>query len=359
MIYYIIKRILLIIPTLIGIMAINFLVIQIVPGGPVEDMMAKLSHITDTGAISRLTSGGGNETIETRFYRGASGIEEEIRLELTRLYGLDKPPLERFFIMLKQYFTFDFGTSFYRDRTVIELVIEKLPVSISLGLWTTLIIYLISIPIGILKAIRDGSRFDISTSTIIMVGYAIPNFLFAILLIIVFAGGEYFQWFPLRGLVSEDFAELSLGEKIIDYFHHLTLPVIAMTISGFAGLTLLTKNSFIDEIHKQYVTTARAKGLAEPQIIIQHVFRNAMLLIISSFPGALVALLFTSSLLIEVIFSLDGLGLLGFEATVRHDYPIMFGTLFFFSLLGLVLKLVSDLLYVLIDPRIDFEKRAG
>lgn len=362
MLFYIFKRLLLIIPTVIGIMFINFAVVQIIPGGPVEQMMSTLYHSDETGVISRLESGGGSETLQTADdggYKGASGLEAELIAELSSYYGLDKPAPERFIRMLINYFSFNFGESFYRDQSVISLIADKMPVSISLGLWTSILIYFISIPLGIAKAMRDGTGFDLSTSTLITIGYAIPNFLFAIFLIIVFAGGEYFQWFPLRGLVSSNFDELSFWAKVKDYFHHLALPISAMVISGFAGLTLLTKNSFIDEISKQYVITARAKGLGEIQTLFRHVFRNAMLLIISSFPSVLVSLLFASSLLIEVIFSLDGLGLLGFESTVRHDYPVMFASLFFFSLLGLFLKLISDILYVFIDPRIDFEKRIG
>jgi len=275
------------------------------------------------------------------------------------MYGFDKPAHERFLMMLKDYATFDFGESFFRDRTVIELIIDKMPVSVSLGLWSTLIIYLISIPLGIRKAVSDGSRFDVWTSSAIVVGYAIPGFLFAILLIVLFAGGSYFEWFPLRGLTSADFEQMTWYQKIGDYFWHLALPVTANVIGGFATLTLLTKNSFLDEIGKQYVVTARAKGLEEKQVLYGHVFRNAMLIVIASLPGVLVSLFFTGSLLIEVIFSLDGLGLLGFEAALNRDYPVIFGTLYIFTLMGLVLKLISDITYVLVDPRIDFESREG
>ncbi|MGB2109326.1 MAG: microcin C ABC transporter permease YejB, partial [Marinobacter vinifirmus] len=279
--------------------------------------------------------------------------------EIEVMYGFDKPAHERFLMMLKDYATFDFGESFFRDRTVIELIIDKMPVSVSLGLWSTLIIYLISIPLGIRKAVSDGSRFDVWTSSAIVVGYAIPGFLFAILLIVLFAGGSYFEWFPLRGLTSADFEQMTWYQKIGDYFWHLALPVTANVIGGFATLTLLTKNSFLDEIGKQYVVTARAKGLEEKQVLYGHVFRNAMLIVIASLPGVLVSLFFTGSLLIEVIFSLDGLGLLGFEAALNRDYPVIFGTLYIFTLMGLVLKLISDITYVLVDPRIDFESREG
>jgi len=278
--------------------------------------------------------------------------------EIETLYGFDKPLHERFIQMMGQYVRFEFGDSFFRDRKVVDLVLDKMPVSISLGLWTTLIAYLISIPLGIRKAVRDGTRFDIWTSAVIFVGYAIPSYLFAIFLIVVFAGGSYLDWFPLRGLVSSNWDELSFIGKVGDYLWHLVLPVVAMTIGGFATLTMLTKNSFIEEIGRLYVVTARAKGLSERRVLYGHVFRNAMLIVVAGLPGSFIGILFTSSLLIEVIFSLDGLGLLGFEALLGRDYPIIFGTMFFFTLLGLVVKLIGDLTYVLVDPRIDFEKRA-
>ena len=280
-------------------------------------------------------------------------------MELEKQYGFDKPPLKRFFEMLSNYLVFDFGESFYKDRSVISLIIEKLPVSISLGLWTTLFVYLISIPLGIKKAIKDGTKFDIYSSSLIIVGYAIPGFLFAIFLIVIFAGGSYLDIFPLRGLVSDNWENLSFFGKILDYFWHLALPVLAMVIGGFASLTMLTKNSFLDEINKQYVITARAKGVSERKVLYGHVFRNAMLIVISGFPAAFINILFTSSLLIEVIFSLDGLGLLGFEAALGRDYPVVFGSLYIFTLIGLLLRLVSDLTYVLIDPRIDFDSRGN
>jgi len=356
---YILRRLLLIIPTLLGILLLNFIIVQAAPGGPVEQTLAQLeglgseveNRIGSTGEIQRSS--------DDSSYRGAQGLDPELIEQIKKMYGFDKPAHERFFIMLKNYATFDFGSSFFRDRTVIDLMLEKMPVSISLGLWSTLIIYLISIPLGIRKALRDGSRFDVWTSATIIIGYAIPGFLFAILLIVLFAGGTYFDWFPLRGLTSSNFDELSWLGKIGDYFWHLALPITANVIGGFATLTMLTKNSFLDEINKQYVITARAKGLEENRILYQHVFRNAMLIVIAGMPAALVTLFFTGSLLIEVIFSLDGLGLLAFESTLNRDYPVMFGSLYLFTLLGLILKLVSDLTYVWVDPRIDFESREG
>ena len=290
-------------------------------------------------------------------YRGSQGIDPDLIKELEKQYGFDKPPLQRFFEMLKNFIVFDFGESFYKDKKVLDLIIEKLPVSISLGLWTTLIIYLISIPLGIKKAVRDGSDFDLYTSSLIIIGYAIPGFLFAIFLIVIFAGGSYFDIFPLRGLTSDNWNELSAFKKILDYFWHLALPVFAMVIGGFASLTMLTKNAFLDEINKHYVITAKSKGLSQQDVLYGHVFRNAMLIVISGFPAAFISILFTSSLLIEVIFSLDGLGLLGFEAALGRDYPVVFGSLYIFTLIGLLLKLISDLTYIFIDPRIDFEKR--
>ncbi len=356
---YILRRLLLIVPTLFGIMVVNFIVVQAAPGGPVEQAIAELRGVA-VGATARI---GGADSGEMRqrdassSYRGAQGIDPAFLRELEAQYGFDKPAGERFWQMMGNYLRFDFGESFFRDQSVIDLVLDKLPVSISLGLWSTLIIYLISIPLGITKAIRDGSRFDVWTSAIVIVGYAIPGFLFAILLVVLFAGGSFLDFFPLRGLTSENWDDLGLFAKIADYFWHLTLPVLAMVIGGFAGLTMLTKNSFLEEINKQYVTTARAKGLGEGAVLYHHVFRNAMLIVIAGFPGAFLSILFTSSLLIEVIFSLDGLGLLGFESAINRDYPVMFGSLYFFTLIGLLLKLVSDLMYVLVDPRIDFESR--
>ncbi len=357
---YILRRLALIIPTLVGIMLLNFIIVQAAPGGPVEQLIAEMEGHGGS-ALARAGGGdtGGEVATGSSDSRGSRGLPPELLQEIEAMYGFDKPAHERFLMMLKDYATFDFGESFFRDRTVIELIIDKMPVSVSLGLWSTLIIYLISIPLGIRKAVSDGSRFDVWTSSAIVVGYAIPGFLFAILLIVLFAGGSYFDWFPLRGLTSADFEQMTWHQKIGDYFWHLALPVTANVIGGFATLTLLTKNSFLDEIGKQYVVTARAKGLEEKQVLYGHVFRNAMLIVIASLPGVLVSLFFTGSLLIEVIFSLDGLGLLGFEAALNRDYPVIFGTLYIFTLMGLVLKLISDITYVLVDPRIDFESREG
>ncbi len=359
---YIFRRLLLIIPTLFGIMLLNFVIIQAAPGGPVEQTLAKLQGL-DSDVQNRMGDSMSVEVSSTSSegssYRGAQGLDPELVKEIEKLYGFDKPAHERFWLMIKSYLYFDFGDSFFRDQSVVDLVIEKMPVSISIGLWSTLIIYLISIPLGIKKAVTDGSRFDVWTSSLIVVGYAIPGFLFAVLLIVLFAGGTYLDWFPLRGLVSNNFDEMSLFEKVIDYFWHLVLPITANVIGGFATLALLTKNSFLDEIRKQYVITARAKGLEEKKILYGHVFRNAMLIVIAGMPGLLMALFFSGSLLIEVIFSLDGLGLLGFESALNRDYPVMFGTLYIFTLMGLILKLLSDITYVLVDPRIDFESREG
>ena len=362
---YILRRLLLMIPTIIGIMAINFAIIQFAPGGPVEQIIAKLQG-NDVSATSRFSGGGGDfggqqvqgggEGINSK-YRGAQGLDPEFIASLEKQFGFDKPPLTRFGEMLWNYARFDFGESYFRDISVIELIKEKLPVSISLGLWMTLLSYGISIPLGVRKAVKDGSRFDVWTSGVIIVGYAIPGFLFAVLLIVLFAGGSYLDWFPLRGLVSDNWESLSWGERIIDYFWHLTLPLIAMALSAFATTTLLTKNSFLDEIRKQYVVTARAKGLSERKVLYGHVFRNAMLIVVAGFPGAFIASFFAGSLLIETIFSLDGLGLLSYQSVLNRDYPVVFATLYIFSLVSLVVTLVSDLTYTLIDPRIDFESR--
>jgi microcin C transport system permease protein len=368
MLAYIIRRLALIIPTLLGIMVINFLIVQIAPGGPIEQMIARVQG-TAVEATSRIggTAGGdaaanaaqhqasGGDTGSR--YRGAQGLDPAFIKQLEKEFGFDKPLPERFLHMISNYLVLDFGNSYFRDRRVVDLVIEKMPVSISLGLWTTLIVYLVSIPLGIAKAVRDGQAFDVWTSGVVIVGYAIPSFLFAVLLIVVFAGGRYLDWFPLRGLVSDNWGALPWYRQILDYVWHMALPVLAMVIGGFAGLTMLTKNSFLEEIGKQYVITARAKGLAERRVLYGHVFRNAMLIVIAGFPGAFVGILFTGALLIEVIFSLDGLGLLGFEAAINRDYPVMFGTLYFFTLLGLVMNLVGDITYVMVDPRIDFESR--
>ncbi len=363
---YILRRLLLIVPTLLGIMVVNFFIVQLAPGGPVEQMIAQLQgsavsateRLTGTGSeLGNSGSGSSGSSAVSEKYRGAQGLDPDLVLEIERMYGFDKPLHERFWDMLKSYAVFDFGESFFRDRQVTELIWEKLPVSVSLGVWSTLIVYVVCIPLGIAKAIRHGSRFDVWTSTVVILGNAIPTFLFAILLIILFAGGEYFSWFPLRGLFSENFSELSWWEQVLDYFWHLVLPLLSILIGSFATLTMLTKNSFLDEINKQYVITARSKGLTERRILYRHVFRNAMLIIIAGFPAAFIGMFFTGSLLIEIIFSLDGLGLLGFESTIQRDYPVMFGTLYIFTLLGLVVGLISDLTYTLVDPRIDFEAR--
>ncbi len=362
---YILRRVLLMIPTILGIMAISFAVIQFAPGGPVEQVIAKLTG-QGGDAAGRLSGGGGDSGAAGNFdatgegsskYRGAQGLDPEFIARLEKQFGFDKPPLERFGKMLWDYLRFDFGDSYFRDISVLDLILEKMPVSISLGLWITLLSYLISIPLGIRKAVKDGSRFDLWTSAVVIVGYAIPGFLFAVLLMVFFAGGSFYDWFPLRGLISENWSQLSWPARIADYFWHLTLPLTAMVLSAFATLTLLTKNSFLDEIRKQYVVTARAKGLSERRILYGHVFRNAMLIVVAGFPGAFISAFFTGSLLIENIFSLDGLGLLGFRSVLDRDYPVVFATLYIFSLLGLVVNLISDLTYVWIDPRIDFERR--
>ena len=360
---YIVRRLLLMIPTLFAIMVINFVIIQVAPGGPVEQIISQLTgvgaditeRVTRTGTSETLSSTG-SDTFGGK-YRGAQGLDPDFIAELEARFGFDKPLHVRFITMMKQYLMFDFGESFYRDRAVVDLVLDKMPVSISLGIWTTLLVYLISIPLGIAKAVRDGSRFDVWTSVLVVIGTAIPSFLFAVFLLVVFAGGSYLDWFPLSGLTSENWETLSWPSRILDYFWHIALPVLAMTIGGFATLTMLTKNSFLDQINQQYVLTARAKGLSERRVLYGHVFRNAMLIVIAGFPSAFIGILFTGSLLIEIIFSLDGLGLLGFEAAFARDYPVMFGTLFFFSLLGLVMSLLGDLTYTIVDPRIDFESR--
>ncbi len=353
---YILRRLLLVIPTLLGIMILNFALIQFVPGGPIEQIIAQMEG---GGDVFEGISGGGGDILSSDddSYIGGRGLPADFIAELEREFGFDKPPLERFLNMMWNYMRFDFGESYFRSISVFDLVMEKMPVSITLGLWSTLIAYLVSIPLGIKKAIRDGSPFDTWTSGAIIVGYAIPGFLFAILLIVLFAGGSYWRIFPLRGLTSGNFEDLSLIGKVLDYFWHITLPVLASTISAFATLTLLTKNSFLDEIKKQYVITAKAKGLSERRVLYGHVFRNAMLIVISGFPALFIGVFFGGSLIIETLFSLDGLGRLGFEAAVARDYPVVFGTLFAFSLIGLVVGILTDLTYVLIDPRIDFEAR--
>ncbi len=370
MMAYVIRRLLLMIPTIFGIMLVNFVVLQFLPGGPVEQVIAQLTG-TAVDVTARYGGGTGGE-IDTSGqagsagvgagqinskYRGSQGLDPELLRDLERQFGLDKPAHERFVTMIGNYLRFDFGESFFRDREVVDLVIDKLPVSISLGLWTTLLAYLISIPLGVAKALRDGSRFDVWTSGVVVVGNAIPGFLFAVFLIVLFSGGTFWDVFPLRGLTSDNWEELSWPARIVDYFWHITLPILALAIGGFATLTMLTKNSFLDEISKQYVVTARAKGLNENRVLYGHVFRNAMLIVIAGFPGAFVSVFFTGSLLIETIFSLDGLGLLAFEAVLNRDYPIVLGTLYVFTLMGLVIHLIGDLTYMVIDSRIDFESR--
>ncbi len=360
---YILRRLLLVIPTLIGILLVNFALIQFVPGGPVEQAIARAQGQGDVlaGFAGGSNDGGAQDlnTASDSTYIGARGLPPEFIAELEAQFGFDKPPLTRFMNMLWNYARFDFGESYFRSAAVVELIKQKLPVSITLGLWSTVIAYLISIPLGIRKAVRDGTSFDTWTSGFIIAAYAIPSFLFAIMLLVLFAGGSYYQWFPLRGLTSDNFEQLSMLGKMKDYFWHITLPVIATTIGSFATLTLLTKNSFLDEIKKLYVVTARAKGLSERQVLYGHVFRNAMLIVIASFPGVFISVFIAGSVIIETIFSLDGLGRLMFEATVARDYPIVFGTLFIFSLIGLLVGIISDLMYVLVDPRIDFERREG
>ena len=360
---YILRRLLLVIPTLLGILLVNFTLTQFVPGGPVEQAIARAQGEGDVfgGFAGNNNDAGADElnTASDSTYVGARGLPPEFIEELEREFGFDKPPLQRFLNMLWNYARFDFGESYFRSISVIDLVIEKLPVSITLGLWSTIIAYLVSIPLGIRKAVRDGTPFDTWTSGAIIAAYAIPGFLFAILLLVVFAGGTYWQIFPLRGLTSDNFDDLSAWGKIIDYLWHITLPVLAGTIGAFATLTLLTKNSFLDEIKKLYVMTARAKGLSERQVLYGHVFRNAMLIVIAGFPAVFIGVFFGGSLIIETIFSLDGLGRLGFEAAVARDYPIVFGTLYIFGLMGLLVGILSDLMYVFVDPRIDFERREG
>ncbi|CAN1722632.1 putative oligopeptide ABC transporter membrane subunit YejB [Hyphomicrobium sp. 1Nfss2.1] len=370
MVAYFLKRLLLIIPTLFGIMLISFIIIQFAPGGPVDRIIAQLSG-NDSSLVSRI-GGGGSETLSggnqaalgqggadaiTSKYRGAQGLDPEFIKSLEKQFGFDKPAYERFYLMMKNYLTFNFGKSYFRDVSVLQLIKEKLPVSISLGLWMMLLSYMISIPLGIRKAVHDGEPFDTWSSTILVIAYAVPGFLFAVLLLVLFAGSAFVQWFPSRGLTSDNFDQLSLFGKVVDYFWHLTLPIIAMSLTAFTTMTFLTKNSFLDEIRKQYVTTARAKGLTENRVLYGHVFRNAMLLIIAGFPGAFISAFFSGALLIETIFSLDGLGLLSFESIEKRDYPVVFATLWIFSLMGLLLNIVSDFVYTLVDPRIDFESR--
>jgi len=365
---YLARRLLLVVPTLFGIMLANFLIVQAAPGGPVDLMLARIRGAT-IQATARVGGTGGGETAAGRgvragpggeeegVSRASRGIDPELVRQLEKQFGFDKPAWQRFVHMIRSYLVFDLGSSFYRDRPVLGLMLEKLPVSITLGLWTTLLVYLISIPLGVAKAVRDGTPFDVWTSAAVIVGYAIPGFLFAILLVVLLAGGSFVQWFPLRGLTSDTWALLSWPHRVVDYLWHIALPVLALVVGGFASLTMLTKNSFLDEINKQYVATARAKGLSRRRVLYGHVFRNAMLIVVAGFPGAFVAIFFAGELLIEVIFSLNGLGLLGFEAAVNRDYPVMFGTLYVYTLIGLLLNIVTDLTYTAIDPRIDFERR--
>jgi len=353
---YLAKRLLLILPTLLGILLINFAIVQFAPGGPVEQTLAQLSGLagSSTGAVSSSST----SPVSATGYSAGAGLDPELIERIEAQFGFDKPAHERLLTMLWNYAQLDLGSSYFQDRPVVDLIAERLPVSLSLGLWSMLAIYSISIPLGIAKAVRDGQRFDMVTSAVVFTAYAVPGFLFAILLIVVFAGGSYLDWFPMRGLVSDNFSDLSLPGKVADYLWHLVLPLTALTIGGFATLTMLTKNSFLEEINKQFVLTARAKGLSERRVLYGHVFRNAMLIVIAGFPAAFVGTIFTGALLIEVIFSLDGIGLLGYEAVVKRDYPILFGTLFTFTLIGLIMQLVGDLVYALVDPRIDFEARS-
>ena len=354
---YLIRRLLLVIPTLLGIITINFVVVQFAPGGPVEQMIAELKG---GGAVTgRMTGAGTAEVMPVNdgHYRGARGLDPHMVADIRKMFGFDKPAPERFVLMLRDYLTFNLGRSFFQDQPVIKLIREKMPVSISLGLWSTVLVYFVSIPLGIAKAVRDGSRFDVFSSAAVLVGYAVPGFLFAILLVVLFAGGSFVQWFPMRGLHSLGSESWSLPAQIVDYLWHMVLPTVALVVGGFAGLTVLTKNCFLEEIRKQYVITARAKGASEQRVLYRHVFRNAMLLIIAGFPAAFIGILFSSALLVEIIFSLDGLGLLGFQAAIQRDYPVMFGTLYVFTLLGLLMQIVGDMLYTVVDPRIDFEAR--
>jgi microcin C transport system permease protein len=355
---YLLRRLLLVIPTLFGIIAINFAVVQFAPGGPVEQMISELKG-RGGAVMGRMTGGDAAETMAASdgAYRGGRGLDPHVIADIRKMFGFDKPAPERFLIMLRDYLTLDFGRSFFQDKPVLQLIEEKMPVSISLGLWSTLLVYFVSIPLGIAKAVRDGSRFDVISSAAVLVGYAVPGFLFAILLVVLFAGGSFMQVFPMRGLHSTDTATWTMPARIVDYLWHMVLPTVALVVGGFAGLTVLTKNCFLEEIRKQYVVTARAKGASEQRVLYRHVFRNAMLLIIAGFPSAFIGILFSSALLVEIIFSLDGLGLLGFESAIRRDYPVMFGTLYVFTLLGLLMQIVGDLLYTVVDPRIDFEAR--
>ncbi len=341
-------------------MLINFLIIQTAPGGPVERFLAQMNHVTKAGseageATINLLNIKNFENSYSLKYQGSSGVDEEIIKKIEKLYGFDLPLWQRFWLMIKKFLTFDFGESFYQDKKVLTLIYEKLPTSISIGFWSIFLIYIISIPLGIKKAVNDGSKFDIWTSGLVIFFHAIPAFLFAILLIILFAGGNFLNLFPLRGLVSENFHDLTWWQKILDYLWHMTLPIIAMTIGGFASLTFFCKNSFIEEINKQYALTAYAKGLNQKQVLYRHIFRNALMIVIAGLPAALIGILFTSSMLIEVIFSLDGLGLLGYEAALSRDYPVIFATVYIFTLIGLITTIISDFIYKIVDPRVNFE----
>ncbi len=356
---YLLRRLLLVVPTLFGIIAINFVVVQFAPGGPVEQMIADLRG-RGGEAAGRVSGQGGTEVAAPTgegAYRGARGLDPSMVADIRRMFGFDKPAGERFMIMVRDYLSFDFGRSFFLDEPVLKLIGQKMPVSVSIGLWSTLLVYFVSIPLGIAKAVRHGSRFDVASSAFVLVGYAVPGFLFAILLVVLFAGGSFFHVFPLRGLTSPEAAGWAWPARVVDYLWHMVLPTVALVVGGFAGLTMLTKNCFLEEIRKQYTVTARAKGASEQRVLYRHVFRNAMLLIIAGFPAAFIGILFSSALLVEIIFSLDGLGLLGFESAIRRDYPVMFGTLYIFTLLGLVMQIVGDMLYTVVDPRIDFEAR--
>jgi microcin C transport system permease protein len=355
---YLLRRLLLVVPTLFGIITINFAVVQFAPGGPVEQMLAQLRGQGQT--LSRITGGGSivmQPSDSHSTYRGARGLDPQVVAQIRHMFGFDKPPLTRYLEMIGSYLRFDFGRSFFQDSTVLHLVLEKMPVSVSIGLWSTLLIYMVSIPLGIAKAVRDGSRFDVASSAVVLVGYAVPGFLFAILLVVLFAGGSFVHWFPLRGLASDGASAWPWSQRIVDYAWHMVLPTIALVAGGFASLTILTKNCFLEEIGKQYVLTARAKGASENRVLYGHVFRNAMLLIVAGFPAAFIGILFSSALLVEIVFSLDGLGLLGFDSAIQRDYPLMFGTLYMFTLIGLLLQIVGDIMYTIVDPRIDFERR--
>ncbi len=354
---YLLRRLLLVIPTLFGIIAINFAVVQLAPGGPVEQAMAELRGRGSLSVMSGAAADMGAGLARPGAYRGASGMDPQVLADMRKMFGFDKPPLTRFLDMLGGYLRFDFGRSFFRGQTVLALIKERLPVSLSLGLWSTLLIYAISIPLGIRKAVHDGSRFDTASSGVILVGYAIPSFLLAILLIVLFAGGSYWHLFPLRGLASTDASAWPWTARLADYAWHVVLPIVSVTAGGFASLTLLTKNCFLEEIRKQYTVTARAKGASEQRVLYGHVFRNASLLLVAGFPQAFITILFSSQLLVEIVFSLNGLGELGFQAAIQRDYPVMFGTLYIFTLIGLVMQIVGDVFYTLVDPRIDFAAR--